>query len=129
MSHRTQNAPLERGSHEAYRLSAREILPDQIKAAGYGGVITYVSESRPGDNFGAKPATRKYADALRTVGLEIVSNFQYGKPNGSAPSDFTRGFDGGGGCTNRPAFAQRGRRRASNLVRVAGAHSRTTGTN
>ena len=25
----------------------------------------------------------------------IVSNYQYGKPGGSAPSDFTRGFNGG----------------------------------
>jgi N-acetyl-anhydromuramyl-L-alanine amidase AmpD len=75
--------------------SARQIPPDQIKAAGYGGVIAYVSKSRPGTKFGAKPLTRKYADALRAAGLEIVSNFQYGKPGESAPSDFTRAFEGG----------------------------------
>ena len=75
--------------------AARKIRPDDIKAAGFDGVVAYVSESRPGANFGAKPITREYADALRAQGLQIVSNFQFGKPGGSAPSDFTRGFDGG----------------------------------
>ncbi|OBK36822.1 twin-arginine translocation pathway signal [Mycobacterium sp. 1245111.1] len=73
----------------------RRIAPAEIKAAGYAGVVNYVSESRPGANFEAKPLTREYADSLRAAGLHIVSNFQYGKPNGTAPSDFTRGFDGG----------------------------------
>jgi hypothetical protein len=73
----------------------RRIAPNEIAAAGYTGVVNYVSESRPGANFEAKPLTRGYADALRAAGLHIVSNFQYGKPGGTAPSDFTRGFDGG----------------------------------
>ena len=73
----------------------RRIPPDQIKSAGYAGVVNYVSEVRPGANFEAKPITREYADALRAAGLHIVSNYQYGKPGWSAPSDFTRGFDGG----------------------------------
>jgi len=73
----------------------RMIPPDEIKSAGYDGVVVYVSESRPGANFEAKPITREYADALRAVGLQIVSNYQYGKPGWSAPSDFTRGYDGG----------------------------------
>jgi hypothetical protein len=74
----------------------RRIAPDQIRSAGYAGVVNYVSESRPGANFEAKPLTREYADALRAAGLHIVSNFQYGKPGWpNAPSDFTRGFDGG----------------------------------
>jgi hypothetical protein len=73
----------------------RRIAPEEIKSAGYAGVVNYVSEARPGANFAAKPITREYADALRGAGLHIVSNFQYGKPNGTAPSDFTRGFDGG----------------------------------
>src|SRR4029077_10188031 len=73
----------------------RRIPPDEIKSAGYDGVVNYVSEARPGANFQAKPITREYADALRAAGLHIVSNFQYGKPGWSAPSDFTRGFDGG----------------------------------
>ena len=73
----------------------RRIPPDQIKSAGYDGVVNYVSESRPGANFEAKPITREYADALRAAGLQIVSNFQYGKPGWPDPSDFTRGYDGG----------------------------------
>jgi hypothetical protein len=73
----------------------RRIPADQIKAAGYDGVVNYVSESRPGANFEAKPITREYADSLRAAGLQIVSNFQYGKPGWADPSDYTRGFDGG----------------------------------
>src|SRR5271163_1642468 len=73
----------------------RRIPPEQIASAGYAGVVNYVSESRPGANFEAKPITREYADALRAAGLHIVSNFQYGKPGWPDPSDFTRGSDGG----------------------------------
>jgi Domain of unknown function (DUF1906) len=74
----------------------RRIAPEEIKSAGYAGVVNYVSECRPGANFAAKPLTRDYADALRAAGLHIVSNFQYGKPNWpGAPSDYTRGHDGG----------------------------------
>ena len=40
--------------------------PDQ--EAGYDGVVVYVSESRPGSNFGAKPVIREYADDLRAPG-------------------------------------------------------------
>jgi N-acetyl-anhydromuramyl-L-alanine amidase AmpD len=75
--------------------AARQISPADIKAAGYDGVVAYVSESRPGASFGAKPLTREYADSLRAAGLHIVSNYQFGKPGGAVPSDFTRGFDGG----------------------------------
>jgi peptidoglycan hydrolase-like protein with peptidoglycan-binding domain len=75
--------------------AARTIAPQDIKAAGFDGVVAYVSESRPGAGFGAKPITREYADALRGEGLHIVSNFQYGKRGGTAPPDFTRGFEGG----------------------------------
>lgn len=73
----------------------RQIPAHDIRNAGYAGVINYVSTSRPGSNFGAKPITRPYAEALTAAGLVIVSNFQYGKPGGTAPSDFTRGFAGG----------------------------------
>jgi len=74
----------------------RRIAPEEIRAAGYDGVVNYVSEERPGAHFEAKPLTRAYADALRAAGLHIVSNYQYGKPNWpGAPSDFTRGYDGG----------------------------------
>lgn len=73
----------------------RLVPPEQIKAAGYDGAVVFVSESRPGANFDFKPVTRQYADALRAAGLQIVSNFQYGKPGWPDPSDFTRGHDGG----------------------------------
>lgn len=75
--------------------AARQIPAEQIRAAGYNGVVNYVSLSRPGSSFGAKPITRSYADSLIAAGLAIVSNYQYGKPGGSAPSDFTRGYEGG----------------------------------
>nr|BBX76606.1 hypothetical protein MFLOJ_03930 [Mycobacterium florentinum] len=75
--------------------AARQIPAQQIRAAGYSGVVNYVSESRPGTSFGAKPITRSYADSLKAAGLVIVSNYQYGKPGSSAPSDFTRGYAGG----------------------------------
>lgn len=73
----------------------RQIPAQDIKAAGYAGVINYVSLSRPGSSFGAKPITRPYAESLTAAGLVIVSNYQYGKPGGTAPSDFTRGYPGG----------------------------------
>ena len=75
--------------------AAHQIPADRIRAAGYSGVINYVSLSRPGASFGAKPITRSYAQQLTAAGLMIVSNYQYGKPGGSAQSDFKRGFDGG----------------------------------
>jgi len=75
--------------------AARQIPAQQIRAAGYSGVVNYVSLSRPGSSFGAKPITRSYAESLKAAGLVIVSNYQYGKPGGSAPSDFTRGYAGG----------------------------------
>ncbi|MGW0160202.1 DUF1906 domain-containing protein [Mycobacterium sp. NPDC003323] len=73
----------------------RQIPAADIRAAGHAGVINYVSTSRPGSSFGAKPITLPYAQSLTAAGLIIVSNFQYGKPGGTAPSDFTRGYAGG----------------------------------
>ncbi|MGP4056396.1 DUF1906 domain-containing protein [Mycobacterium sp. 4D054] len=73
----------------------RQIPAQDIRAAGHAGVINYVSTSRPGSNFGAKPITLPYAKSLTAAGLVIVSNYQYGKPGGTAPSDFTRGYAGG----------------------------------
>lgn len=75
--------------------AAHQIPAEQIRAAGHAGVVNYVSMSRPGTNFGAKPITRPYAESLAKAGLVIISNYQYGKPGGSAPSDFTRGYAGG----------------------------------
>jgi len=73
----------------------RQIPAQDIRAAGHSGVVNYVSLSRPGSSFGAKPITRPYAESLTAAGLVIVSNYQYGKPGGTAPSDFSRGFAGG----------------------------------
>lgn len=75
--------------------AAHQIPAEDIRAAGYAGVVNYVSLSRPGSTFGAKPITRPYAESLSRAGLVIISNYQYGKPGGTAPSDFTRGFAGG----------------------------------
>lgn len=96
--------------------SASLIDPQAIVDAGYGGVIGYFSESRPGTNFGAKPLRRDYCDALRAHGLEIVSNYQYGKGD---TSDWLGGYDAGvhhaqiavryhteaGGPPRRPIYA------------------------
>jgi hypothetical protein len=82
-------------SNRLIDFTERLVPPDQIKSAGYDGALVYVSESRPGANFDFKPVTREYADALRAAGLQIVSNYQYGKPGWPDPSDFTRGYDGG----------------------------------
>ena len=73
----------------------RQIPAQDIRAAGHSGVINYVSTSRPGSSFGAKPITLPYARSLNASGLVIVSNYQFGKPGGTAPSDFTRGYAGG----------------------------------
>ncbi|WP_433663152.1 glycoside hydrolase domain-containing protein [Nocardia sp. CA-128927] len=96
--------------------SAALIEPRAILDAGYAGVIGYFSDSRPGTNFGAKPLRRDYCDQLRAAGLEIVSNYQYGKGD---TSDWLGGYDAGarhaeicmtyhteaGGPGNRPLYA------------------------
>ncbi|WP_217155146.1 DUF1906 domain-containing protein [[Mycobacterium] fortunisiensis] len=73
----------------------RLVQPEQIKSAGFGGALVYVSELRPGATFDFKPVTRDYADRLRAAGLQVVSCYQFGKPGWPTPSDFTRGRDGG----------------------------------
>jgi hypothetical protein len=75
--------------------SQRLVSADQIKSAGFGGALVYVSELRQGANFDFKPVTRDYADSLRAAGLNIVSCYQFGKPGWPDPSDYTRGYDGG----------------------------------
>lgn len=72
--------------------SARLIKPHDIIDAGYGGVIGYFSDSRPGANFGAKPLRRDYCDRLRAAGLEVVTNYQFGK---GMTSDWRGGYDAG----------------------------------
>ena len=53
----------------------RQIPAQDIRAAGHAGVINYVSTSRPGSSFGAKPITLPYAKSLVAAGLVIVSNY------------------------------------------------------
>ncbi|WP_081706121.1 glycoside hydrolase domain-containing protein [Nocardia sp. CNY236] len=77
---------------ELIDFSAALIEPQAIKDAGYVGVVGYFSDSRPGTNFGAKPLTREYCDRLRAVGLEIVTNYQYGKGD---TADWKGGYDAG----------------------------------
>lgn len=75
--------------------SQRLVPPDQLKAAGFGGALVYVSELRQGATFDFKPVSRQYADGLRANGLHVVSCYQFGKPGWPDPSDYTRGYDGG----------------------------------
>jgi len=88
-----------KASAEGLRLidfAVRQVSPEQIKAAGFDGALVYVSELRPGATFDFKPVTREYTDGLIAAGLHVVSCYQYGKPGWpNAPSDFTRGYDGG----------------------------------
>ncbi|MBU8807391.1 glycoside hydrolase domain-containing protein [Mycolicibacterium goodii] len=88
-------APASAAAPQLIDFAAAQIPAEHIRAAGYAGVINYVSTSRPGSSFGAKPITRPYAESLTKAGLVIVSNYQYGKPGGTAPSDFRRGAAGG----------------------------------
>ncbi|MEU6582401.1 DUF1906 domain-containing protein [Nocardia sp. NPDC046763] len=77
---------------ELIDFSAALIAPQAIRDAGYGGVIGYFSESRADADFGAKPLPRDYCDRLRALGLQIVTNYQYGKGD---TSDWKGGYDAG----------------------------------
>lgn len=103
----------------AIDFAARFPDANAVKGAGHIAVLAYVSSSRPGSNFGAKPMRREHADAYRAAGVQVVSIWQYGKPgNPQAPSDWTTGYEGGrrmgldalaahraaGGPEGRPVF-------------------------
>ena len=45
--------------------AVRLVSPEQVKAAGYDGVLVYVSELRPGATFDFKPVTREYIRSFR----------------------------------------------------------------
>ncbi|GAY15758.1 hypothetical protein MSZK_24840 [Mycobacterium sp. shizuoka-1] len=100
-----------RASADGLRLvdfAVRQVAPEQIKAAGYGGALVYVSELRPGATFDFKPVTRSYTDGLIAAGLHVVSCYQFGKPGWPTPSDFTRGYNGGvADAQTAPAAARR----------------------
>jgi len=66
--------------------------PESVLAAGHKAVICYVSDSRPGTNFGAKPLTRDWASRYQQAGVEVVSCYQFGKGD---TSDWLGGYDAG----------------------------------
>jgi len=73
-----------------------------VRAAGHEAVIGYFSDSRPGANFGAKPMTRAAADAYRAGGVDLVTNYQYGKGDTSDwRGGFPAGVDHGKRCLDR----------------------------
>ncbi|WP_206486786.1 DUF1906 domain-containing protein [Rhodococcus sp. KRD162] len=87
-----------------------------IKAAGHLGAVRYVSDRRPDAKWMiGKPMLKNEADALTSAGLEVVSNYQFGK---GATSDWRGGYAAGvkhaerglelhlaaGGPTDRPIY-------------------------
>lgn len=81
----------------AIDFSAAQIDPQAIRQAGYEAVINYVSEARPSASWmkAVKPMSAAYAAKLRAAGIEIVSNYQYGKTGDATPSDWRGGYDAG----------------------------------
>ncbi|ALG86763.1 hypothetical protein ACH46_09790 [Gordonia phthalatica] len=64
-----------------------------IAAAGYAGVIRYVSDRRPDAEWmRGKPFTKAEADALRTAGRSIVSCYQFGRAD---TADWLGGYAAG----------------------------------
>lgn len=66
--------------------------PEAIKAAGHSGAICYISRSRPGAGFTAKPIQKSFVDKCLSLGLQIGFVFQYGKKE---TADWRRGYEGG----------------------------------
>lgn len=77
--------------------SAAQIDPAAIKAAGVSAVINYISEARPSAPWmkAVKPMSRDYADRLRGAGIEVVSNYQYGKTGDPSQPDWKGGYEAG----------------------------------
>lgn len=77
--------------------SAAQIDGSAIKAAGYEAVVAYLSDARPSAPWmkAVKPLTKAYAEKLKAAGVEIVSNYQYGKTGDSTPSDWRGGYEAG----------------------------------
>ena len=69
--------------------------PEAMKSFGADGIMLYVSGSRPGSNFPGKKLTRDILQMYINAGIQCAPVWQYGKPNGTAPSDFTLGYEGG----------------------------------
>ena len=96
--------------HAVIDFAERRITPDEIKAAGYGGVVNYVSASRPGANFKAKPITREYATRCAR-GASDRQQFQYGNQVGPTRRISPAGTTAGWLTLTRPCNCtmQRGR--------------------
>jgi len=77
--------------------SAQQIDPAAIKGAGIEAVVNYISEARPSAPWmkAVKPMPKDYADRLRAQGIQIVSNYQFGKTGDATPSDWRGGYDAG----------------------------------
>ena len=77
--------------------SASQIDPAAIKSAGVEAVINYISEARPSAPWmkAVKPMSKDYSDRLRGQGIEIVSNYQFGKTGDATPSDWRGGYEAG----------------------------------
>ncbi len=90
--------------------------PESIRSAGHLGAVRYVSDRRPGAQWMlGKPMKRNEADALTEAGLQVVSNYQFGKGD---TSDWKGGYAAGvkhaerglelhraaGGPQNRPIY-------------------------
>ncbi|AKL88199.1 putative lysin [Gordonia phage GMA3] len=63
-----------------------------IKRAGHVGSFGYLSTSRPGTFFSGKPIRQDWVNDMNSLGLMIVSCWQFGK---NATADWRRGFNGG----------------------------------
>ncbi|WNM67080.1 lysin A [Gordonia Phage Schomber] len=77
--------------------SAAQIDPAAIKAAGVSAVINYLSEARPSAPWmkAVKPMSRDYAARLQASGIEVVSNYQYGKTGDPSQPDWKGGYEAG----------------------------------
>jgi len=104
-------------THLLLDFSAAFVSPQAMRDGFFDGAILYMSDRRPGAEWmRAKPATREYCDSLRSAGLEVVSNYQFGKGD---TADWRGGYDAGvhhariasgyhlacGGPADRPIYA------------------------
>ena len=69
--------------------------PVTLKRAGIGGIMLYVSGSRPGSNFAGKKLTKAILEKYMSDGIACAPIWQFGKPGSSVGSDWRRGYEGG----------------------------------
>lgn len=68
------------------------VSPAAIKSAGHSGSFGYLSASRPGTNFSGKPIKKPWVDEMKSLGLSIISCWQFGK---NQTADWRKGRMGG----------------------------------